>query len=67
MLAGVSAAAVASASLLALVFVAWWDEAHQPAPKSRPMVERRVITTTKLVRPRPHVKVVKVVRPRGRG
>jgi hypothetical protein len=62
MLAGASTGAVTSASLLGLVSVAWWKEQHQPAARPRTILERRIVTTTKLVRPKPRVKVIKVTR-----
>jgi hypothetical protein len=62
MLAGASAGAVTSASLLGLVSVAWWNGQHQPAPRPQAILERRIVTTTRVVRPRPRVKVIRVVR-----
>jgi hypothetical protein len=62
--AGVSAGAVTSASLLGLVVTGWMRQAHQPAPQAHVLTERRVIATIRYVRPKPRIKVIKVVRQR---
>lgn len=63
-LAASGAGAVTAASLLALVATAWVREAHHPAPRAQVLTERRIVLTTRYVRPKPRIRIVKVLRPR---
>jgi hypothetical protein len=63
-LAGASAGAVTSASLLGLVVTAWLRQEHQPVPRAQVLTQHKVIATVRYVRPKPRIKVVKVVRHR---
>jgi hypothetical protein len=63
-LAGASAGAVTSASLLGLVAAGWLRQEHQPLPQAQVLVQRKVIATVRFIRPKPRIKVVKVVRHR---
>jgi hypothetical protein len=62
--AGASAGAVTSVSLLGLVVTGWLRQAHQPPPQAHVLTERKVIATIRYVRPKPRIKVIKVVRQR---
>ncbi|HMJ32412.1 MAG TPA: hypothetical protein VK501_00735 [Baekduia sp.] len=63
-LAGASAGAVTSASLLGLVVTAWLRQEHQDVPRAQVLTQHKVIATIRYVRPKPRIKVVKVVRHR---
>jgi hypothetical protein len=62
--AGASAGAVTSVSLLGLVVTGWLRQAHQPPPQAHVLTERKVIATIRYVRPKPRIKIIKVVRHR---
>jgi hypothetical protein len=63
-LAGASAGAVTSASLLGVVVTAWLRQEHQPVPRAQALTQHKVIATIRYVRPKPRIKIVKVVRHR---
>ena len=55
------AGAVTAASLLGLVTNAWLRDARRPAPAAQVVTKRQLIITTRYVRPKPRIKIVRVV------